>query len=323
MSAADPWRVLAERLLGPPELTADEVARQAGVDPTQARRLWQSLGFPPVGDDERVFTRTDVAELCAVRELLDVGQTDPDTLLQLTRVVGQSLARIVDAQLTATAARLTDLSSPEWLDPATLSALTGRIELLAPRLEQSLWYAWRRHLLAALRRLASQPPAAGHSVTVGFADLVGFTDLSHAIEPQALAAVVDRFEAIAFEHVPQLGGRIIKLIGDEVMFAADDPVVGAEIALTLAEAHAADSTVPDVHVGLAYGPVLPWEGDLFGPTVNLASRIVNLGRPGTALVSDTLGSLLHELPHFTLRHLRPLPLKGFGRVRVWVLRRAA
>ena len=323
MSSVDPWGALAERLLGPAEFTPDDVARQAGVDPAQARRLWQSLGFPPVADDVRVFTRADVEVLGAVRELIDMFGTDPETVLQLTRVLGQSLARIADAQLTATAARIEELRGGQGFDATAIDAVIARVEAVAPRLEKALGYVWRRHLLALLLRVATRPDATDRAATVGFADLVGFTTLSRAVEPKALAAVVDRFESIAYEQIPARGGRIVKLIGDEVMFEAEVAVDGAEIGLALAESYANDPEVPNIRVGLAHGPVLPWEGDLFGPTVNLASRLVNFARPGTVLVSEELGRELRAHPRFTLRHLRPLPLKGFGPMRAWVLRHAA
>jgi len=67
--------------------------------------------------------------------------------------------------------------------------------------------------------------------------------------------------------------------------------------------------------------VLAWEGDLFGPTVNLASRLVNLARPVTVIVADDVGQRLRDEPGFELRHLRQVKLKGIGRVRSWVLRR--
>src|SRR5207249_2429006 len=101
-----------------------------------------------------------------------------------------------------------------------------------------------------------------------------------------------------------------------------DGGVAADIAIALVDAHAREAAVPDVRVGLASGPVLSWEGDLFGPTVNLASRLVNLARPGTVLVSDDLGDALRDDPRFELRHLRPVNLHGIGRTRSWVLRRA-
>jgi adenylate cyclase len=111
------------------------------------------------------------------------------------------------------------------------------------------------------------------------------------------------------------------MIGDEIMSSIADSIVAAEIALALVEAYVGEPSLLDVRVGLAVRPVMSWEGDLFGPTVNLASRLVNIARPGTVLISDELGNQLQGRPSFTLRHLRPVPLKGIGRVRLWVLRR--
>lgn len=319
MTPSERWKPLAEALLGKAEFTAPEVARAADFDLDAARRLWQALGFPPVADDERLFTRSDVEVLRTARELIESQNTDA-TLVQLTRVTGQSLARVADAQIAAAAERLERLRTTEAPADAALASLAERIEALVPNLERLLDYVWRRHLLSALLR-RSALPGADHVQTVGFVDLVGFTALSQALDARELAAMVDRFEAIAYEHIPRRGGRVVKTIGDAVMFAADEGAVAAEIALELVEAHARDAAVPDARAGLASGPTLAWEGDLFGPTVNLASRLVNLARPRTVLVAEELGALLRDDPRFTLHHLRAIPLQGIGRVRSWVLRR--
>jgi adenylate cyclase len=321
MKPSDTWGRLAESLLGTATLTSIDVAREAGVDLAQARRLWRALGFPPVPDTERVFTPADVEVVRAVRLLLETKSANPDDLLQLTRVIGQSLARVADAQVTVAAERLDQVRAEAVPDETAVAELVQRIATLAPSLEQFLGYVWRRHLLAALRSRAAAPAAGDRSLTVGFADLVGFTALSQSIAARELAAIVDRFEALAYEHIPERGGRVVKMIGDEVMFAHDDGAHAADIAVALVEACARDSLVPDVRIGLASGPTLSWEGDLYGPTVNLASRLVNFARPGTVLVSDELGARLADDPRFELRHLRPVRLQGVGRVRPWVLRR--
>jgi adenylate cyclase len=321
MKPSDAWGPLAEALLGKAAFSTADVAREAGVEAAHARQLWRALGFPPVEDDERVFTGSDVEIVRAVRALIELRSVDPDELVQLTRVIGQSLARVADAQVTAAADRLERTRAEAVSKEAALAELVTRIETLAPSLEQFLGYVWRRHLLAAVRRRSAAPSAADAPLTIGFADLVGFTAMSQALGPHELARIVDRFEALAYEHIPERGGRVVKLIGDEVMFAVDDGAFAADIAVALVAACARDPVVPDVRIGLASGPTLSWEGDLYGPTVNLASRLVNLARPGTVLVSEDLGVGLEDDPRFELRHLRPVNLQGIGRVRCWALRR--
>jgi adenylate cyclase len=185
-----------------------------------------------------------------------------------------------------------------------------------------LEYAWRRHLQAAFRRAMlsfSRGELSGGTVetTVGFADLVGFTLLSQELSDEALAEVVSRFEALAFDIVSSLGGQVVKVIGDEVMFVVRDAAEGARIALRLADAYADDELLSDVRVGLASGSVLAMEGDYYGPVVNLASRIVKIAIPGTVLVSDEVHAQLARDEELAWKSLRPRALKDVGRVQLW------
>jgi adenylate cyclase len=151
--------------------------------------------------------------------------------------------------------------------------------------------------------------------------MVGFTAISQQFDERELAATVDRFEDIAYDTVAEYGGRVVKMIGDEVMFVTDDPASGAEIAMTLAEVYGDDENLPDVRVGLATGPVLPREGDYFGPAVNRASRIVNIAYAGSAVVSDEVHQALEGDDRFGWKALRPRRLKGIGWTPLWVLTR--
>ena len=320
----DTWHALSRILLGDPKFTASEVAQQSGVDLEQARRLWTALGFPPIPDSERVFTRSDVAMLAGVCRLLTALDGATDVVLQLTRVTGQALARIAEAQVATTAEQL-DLSKIAAEPDRIAERLIAGFQPLLPTLEPFLGYVWRRHLLAAMLRVAvagSTDTTRPGALAVGFADLVGFTAISQQLDEKELASMVDRFEALAYEQIMERGGRVVKMIGDEVMFSADAAAVAAEMGLALVDTYARDSALPEVRVGLAYGPALSFEGDLFGPTVNLASRLVNIARPGTMLVSDDLAMQLQGISTLTLRSLRPLQLKGIGRTHVWVLRPA-
>ena len=127
---------------------------------------------------------------------------------------------------------------------------------------------------------------------------------------------------MAYDVVADHGGRVVKMIGDEVMFLVDDPVGAAEIALGLAEASRDAAGLSDVRVGLAVGPVIEREGDAFGATVNLASRATAIAYPGTVVVSPELRELLEVHPEFAFRGMRPRFLKHIGRVALSVLRRA-
>jgi adenylate cyclase len=182
---------------------------------------------------------------------------------------------------------------------------------------------WRRHLAVAVgRRNARGEDPDAHEIAIGFADLEGFTALSQQLPEDELARVVDRFETIAYDVVSSHAGRVVKMIGDEVMFSADDVVAGADIALLLAESYAADEALADVRVGLAAGQALELEGDLYGPAVNLASRIVSLAYPGTVVVSQEVVDAVGDDPRFVVRSLRPHHLKHIGRVKLFALRRA-
>jgi len=307
MTLPDTWQALARAIVGEPELAPPDVVRAAGVDLEQARQLWRSLGFPPVADDERSFTQHDLAMLVSVRALRERG-TDLGEILQLTRTMGRAFSRVAEAQVATLhlAERQTDLA-----------AIAG----VVPEIERFVSYAWRRHLLAALFRAAAGDALTGSRRVVGFADLVGFTEIAQHLSEGELSQLVERFEAIAYERITELGGRIVKTIGDAVMFAVDDAHTAASIALALSDACAAEILLPDVRIGLAVGPTVAYEGDIFGQTVNLASRLVTLARPRTVLLSDELGIELATDPAFTLHRLRP-KLKGLGRVQAWVVRPA-
>jgi adenylate cyclase len=303
-------------------LTEEDVVREGGLDSDTTRALWQALGFPYVGPDVVAFTEADVDSIRTSRRLLEQGLVDLERLTFFARIMGQSLSRLADEQVAVMGDVLAadpDLqklavSQPELAAEAVAavwSEILGDIEHL-----QS--YVWRRHLLAAGQRLLAsfRHDTAGAPIVVGFADLVGYTEMTREMPVAEVAAVVEAFERRAYDAVVGHGGRIVKTLGDEVMFMADEPVVAAEISLTLAEGE------PPVHVGLAYGQALHRGGDLFGPVVNIASRCASIARAGTVVVDRELAAALAEVPSLELRRLPPQKVRGYERLHVSVLRRA-
>jgi adenylate cyclase len=105
------------------------------------------------------------------------------------------------------------------------------------------------------------------------------------------------------------------------MFSADDVVSGANIALGLSEQFRQEEVVSDVRVGLAHGPVLQYEGDLYGPVVNLAHRIVGIAYPGSVVVPESVQDALADDDRFKLVSIRAHTLRDIGKVPLWLLRR--
>jgi adenylate cyclase len=105
----------------------------------------------------------------------------------------------------------------------------------------------------------------------------------------------------------------VKLIGDGLMFAANDPTTATEIALELVEAFANHDTLPPLRAGIATGDVLARDGDFSGAVVNLAARAVNVARPSTVLVDPETRRALDDSRAFDCRVAGAFKLKGFER----------
>ncbi len=317
---------VAERMLVPSRrrYTRAEVAELTGVELDKLERFWRALGFASVDDDDRAFTDLDLEAVRLFQAMQALGAADTDTALQMARVIGSSMARIAEAELVPG-----NMVSAE-VDPVrSADAFASIADETIPAMAKLLEFVWRRQVAAGIQRnmmLRSHGLAPGQSqvLAVGFADMVGFTLLSQHLSDEELAAVVRRFEEISHDIVTRMRGRVVKMIGDEVMFVVDGVADAARIGLGLADAYADDDLLSDVRVGLACGPVLLHDGDYFGPTVNLAHRIVNIANPGTVLMSDGFhAALMQQTPNeFTAQPLRPRLLKDLGRVQLWWCGRA-
>jgi adenylate cyclase len=255
-----------------------------------------------------------------------MGLVDVDSAVHMARIIGSSMARIAEAETAPGAIPILMPSGDSLLDADNFAR---QADASIPAMARLLEFVWRRHLQAATRRamlLRTRGSAEFNSpiMAVGFADMVGFTTLSQHLGRSELAAVVSRFEELAHDTVVALGGRVVKMIGDEAMFVVPTATSAAEIGLSLAEAYADDELLSDVRVALAIGPVLVQDGDFYGPVVNLASRLAGVAHPGTVLISDGMRSALDDEggTDFEAHALRPLNVKDIGRVQVWKLSRA-
>src|SRR4051812_26761586 len=265
--------LLEETFLGEPaELTRDDVVARADVPLERTRMLWRALGFPDSQPGEPSFTQADV-EALRLAARLEADQLVGDGVAEmLARVMGQTMNRLAETlmeMLTDQVAKdesLVQLAA-ERPEKAVQEAVR-RTDYLLPDLEWLLTYAWRRHLLAASQRAlgGAARDLPDEPVAVGFCDIVGYTTLTRDMSSADLTQLVEEFEASASDIVVGSGARVIKTLGDEVMFVCKDAEMTARIGLDLAELFASDaSRVPGVRVGLAWGAALQHGGDLFGP----------------------------------------------------------
>jgi adenylate cyclase len=183
-------------------------------------------------------------------------------------------------------------------------------------------YVWRRHLVANADRLLSASGGGDRrELAVGFADLVGYTSRSRGMGGRELGEMIEDFESTAAEVIAGHHGRVVKTVGDGVLFTAVSAVEAVQIALDLPEAWDAEDR-PQLRVGAAYGLVLTRLGDIYSSVVNLASRLTSLARPGTVLVDRALAEQLGEDPAFRVRPLRQVSVRGYDNLQPWLVRRA-
>jgi adenylate cyclase len=266
---------------GGPAMTLAEAVVASGLDEEKVLGLTRAAGFPVPGPDDRVFAAgfVELASGLAVAEQL-FGE---EAVLQLVRVMGSAMSRVADALVSAFLVNVEPAARGE--DPVGLAVARANADAvsLLPFVGSALDTLLRQHLLPARRTILGDAVDPGYEtqrLAVVFVDLVGSTALAQRLSTRELGAVLTEFENEAADAVTAAGGRVVKLIGDEILFTAPDGHAGCAIALQLAATFADHPRVPPTRAGLAVGDVLLRDGDVFGPVVNLAARAVKLAEPG-------------------------------------------
>jgi len=315
-----------ERLVlgGEPVYTGNELSQTVGIDLGEARRLWRSLGFPEIDPEALMFTDQDATALGMVKLAGERGIVDMDTAVNLTRALGQTMARLADWNVASLSPKPVEGESGDGLAERRLAEAMRLITEMGGVFEELLVYAWRRHLAAAVARVAvlsdSDDDSDTRHVTVGFADIVAFTALSNEIGEDRVGDLVEIFESRCQDVVAANGGRVIKSLGDSVLFVVDDAVRALDIADGIVNVIGRDSRMPDVRIGLASGPVAMRLGDVFGPAVNMAARLTGVARRNRMIIDESTASLLPPT-QFDVRRLPARPLRGFGLVEPIAVRR--
>ena len=318
-------------------LTLTELARRAGTSLETAQKFWRAMGFADVTPDAVHFTEQDVAALQDTATLLD--ETSESALasasvLELLRAQSYTMDRLVLWELETF---VTDLSERLSLDDtsARLVAL-DRIDSLVDLLSRQLNYVWRRHMASILGRTDAEVSARGREDTgpdlyplirsLGFVDIVSFTQRAQGMSKAALTHMLEGFENTARDVITSRGARVVKTIGDAVMYISDDLLVAADVVTALVDELQKGPDAIRVRASLVEGRVISRSGDVFGPTVNLASRLVDAAEPGGIRLDEATAMAILRSPEasrYRVGQCHEVVAKGLGQIVPWSLERTS
>jgi adenylate cyclase len=300
--------------------THAEAADRIGLSFDILERIYVAFGLRAPAAGEQVL-EDDMAVLETIRVLVGAGIEVAD-ILRMGRVWGDSVRRI--AQYLPHHFHTAIEAAFRQRGLGDNQAYEAALRDVGMRVGQSgevlLGWLFRRHSeafmtahqldhvetaleQAGVRRRPPRSPSAAV-----FADLSGYTALTEASGDEAAADVAMAFAGLANEVATRHRGTVVKLMGDGVLLHFADPGDAVRASLELVVQAPAEG-LPPAHIGVNAGPMLYDQGDYFGRTVNLASRIAAQADAGRVYVGE---SLVHLGPHegFVLSELDPTPVKG-------------
>jgi adenylate cyclase len=287
-------------------LSAQDLARRAGVDVESVLGIWRALGVHVPDEDRPMFSEQDSELTSHLIQMNPIGANGDELL----RVLGSALARVAEAAVALYVQTVQPRIDLPGADVVVGAQKLASATAAALRLGDSMGSIFAHQMRDAIdRQRTAQAGATERSLyrlAVGFVDLVGFTPLSLHITPSRLLELIGRFEARAFEVATAHDGRIVKHIGDEVMFVALDASAACAIARDITAAY---SEGIEPRGGVAFGEVISRHGDFYGTVVNLASRLAELAVPKEVLVDGA--TAVEAKGPFTFRPAGKRLLKGF------------
>jgi adenylate cyclase len=313
----------------PATLSVQEVADRCGVPVQRLERVLLSLGISVQSDDR--LNETWVTLMAAFQQGAEL--MSDDALNAFTRVLGAAATSIAEAAVALFYAELGPGSDRQGSDELARARMSESATLAFSTVPDVLSQVLLDQFERANRRAATvrgwntvsdddDETAAGELVALGFVDLVGSTSWTEGLSLRQLSLALSRFESAAWSSAVLAGGRVIKMIGDEVFFAAPTADAACRIGTDVCAAAKADPLLPSARGAIGFGLATPREGDYFGPLVNLVSRLTKTARPETLIVTLRAASALPD-DHWNLAELDPQPVRGLEEpVRVFAVSRA-
>ena len=293
---------------GRPVYTLQKASEVLGLSAEDVAQAWALLGLTVAGPDVPALSQADVDALATWVAIKTV--VGGDGALGLLRVLGAAMARLAEAESTMIRAGMPDIQMTHTHDELATAQAYRAVAEFVPRLGALIDTVHRHHLTSARTYFEGviQDTSAAVTCGIGFADLSSFTALTQSLTPAQLSELLNEFGATVADVVHADGGRVVKFIGDAVMWVSSSPERLVTAAVHLVDHPRAREAELRVRAGLAYGTVLAINGDYFGNPVNLAARLVAAAAPGQILAASELRDKLPDWP--AVAH-GPLTLKGF------------
>jgi adenylate cyclase len=264
-------------------VTLAEAAALTGVPPELLERAQRALGLPPI--DGPFYSEQAIAAFAAAAAFFGA-----DEALQFTRVLGSSIARVLDAAISLFVNEVVSEATSE-LELSQRGEDATRLLLALPETIAALFPAYASDAVRRLRANAS-PTNGGLEMAVGFVDLVGSTSLVQRLSGAELARAVGEFETAAYDLAVSHDSRIVKFVGDEAMFVSPDPAAVCAIGLSLCDIVDAHPVLDSARGAVGLGAVVAQSGDYYGPLVTLVSRLATVATRGQLLGNDALANSL-------------------------------
>jgi adenylate cyclase len=281
----------------PPRLdrTYRQLAEERGMPAELLPAVHRSMGFvPPDPDDLAGPDDAVIADL--VRSVLEIGGTE-DAIRRLFRAYADNLRRLVTAEADLYIEQIEDpsrragSSAPELM---RRGAAAGREmaplvrATLAAIYERHRQHVWAQHSVetaeAVLER-AGLYQRVERTPTICFVDLTGYTRLTEEQGDETAARLASRLAALVDGVALRHGGRPVRWLGDGGMFLFPEATAAVRAALEMSEGAPA-AGLPTTHIGIQSGPVVFQDGDVYGRTVNVASRIADLAQAGDVVTTE-------------------------------------
>ena len=307
-------------LRGEERLTLAELSERTGWTPDELQQLWLWAGLP-VLEDEDVYTIEDVEGLNGLRQYDQEQQFDKQAMSSLIRSIGSSVERMAVWQVENLVQHL--IRSRGLGDTAARLEAARYAPAQADMIGFLVEKIWRRHYAAAIHRVTTEAVLRrGVSdddkefpliITAGFINIVNFNEIVAGFTPTEYADYVQDFHDHVSDVVNAAGGRVIKHMGDFVLFGAARPDQGADLALKILEV-AHEYSPADVQIGLVSCRVTTRYGDIYAPAINDALLLSREAPPGGLLVDQDTARMLARHPRFELESQPQIEIKSHNKV---------